>query len=465
MRFESGQRVHLIGVGGFGISAIARVLLERGYDVSGSDAKANTLTEALARDGATIYSGHDVSNVTGADIVIATSAVDETHVEVKAAREAGLPVYRRRDVLQALLENHRVIAVAGTHGKTTTTSMIVHIMREAGRDPSYIVGGVLASTGTNAGVGTGDVFVIEADEYDHMFLGIQPNVAVLTSLEYDHPDFFESEAAMQDVFKQFVEQIQPGGTLVACADYLTLHPLMDAHHAHGDVVSYGVRESAAMEGHNLRTEDGATDFDLHIITGGTINVNLGTVSIPLWGEHNVLNALAAMTAADLAGVVFQEAQAALSTFQSTGRRFEVRGTADDVVVVDDYAHHPTAIRMTLAAARARYPDRTIWAVWQPHMYSRTQQLIDDYAGAFGDADYVLVTAIYAAREAPIPGVDSAWTAGKLNHPDARGSGGLNATADLLLHEVQPGSVILIMSAGDAPQVGARFLEAYRAGAS
>lgn len=465
MRFDPGQRVHIIGIGGFGMSAIARILLLRGLDVSGSDRSRSPLAEALAQAGATIHYGHHGDHVRGAAMVIATSAVPDDHVEIVAAGAAGIPVYRRRDVLAALMEGQTVIAVAGTHGKTTTTAMIVHLLRECGREPSYIVGGVMPNTGTNAGIGEGGVFVIEADEYGHMFHGLRPDVAVLTSLEYDHPDYFATEAEMEQAFADFLAQVTPGGRLVVCAD--DGHALAVAREAAGrrDVITYGVDrpDQVNLGAVNIHIKaDGSTMFDVQVGFGHLRQVVASArQSVP--GLHNVRNALAALAVCDGLGVFVPEAVSALVTFANPGRRFDLRADVGGVAIIDDYAHHPTAIRVTVEAARQRYPQRTLWAVWQPHMYSRTQRLIDDYARAFAGADYVLVTDIYAAREEPIPGVDAAWAAAQLRDVDARPSGSLENTVRLLRDNVGAPAVILILSAGSAPQIGQDYLASIQEG--
>jgi UDP-N-acetylmuramate--alanine ligase len=459
MHFQLDQTIHIIGIGGFGMSAIARILLERGLTITGSDRNANALTQALSQDGATVHHGHDPAYVDGADVVLRSSAVPDDHVEVVAARSAGVPVYKRREILAPLMQGQRVIAVAGTHGKTTTTSMIVHILQSANLDPSYIVGGVMANTGTNAGVGQSDLFVIEADEYDDMFLGLEPETIVLTSLEYDHPDFFQTPDAMYTAFSRFLDRLPAGkGQIVACTDYDRVGPLVAEKQAPGrDLITYGLNHAltTTMQIHDLRDVDGMTAFDLHIMTGGTININAGTIQVPLPGAHNAQNAVAALVVSDLYGVLHEQATTALKSFQSTGRRFEQLGQAGDVIVINDYAHHPTAIRLTLAAARARFPDHTLWAVWQPHMYSRTQALMDDYKLAFQVEARLLVTDIYAAREAPLPGVDGTWIVSQLGYGTHTGS--LSATTDYLLDQVDGPAVIVIMSAGDAPQIGRAFL--------
>ncbi|PJF21270.1 MAG: UDP-N-acetylmuramate--L-alanine ligase [Phototrophicales bacterium] len=454
---QPGQHIHCIGIGGFGISAIARILLLRGYKITGSDRNSNALSQALAQQGVTIYQGHDPAHIHGADAVIATSAVPDDHVEILAAQAAGIPVYRRKQILPFLLQGYRVIAVAGTHGKTTTTAMIVHILQQTGKSPSYIVGGIMPTTGTNADVGSSDLFVIEADEYGDMFHGLSPDVIVLTSLEYDHPDYFPTEAAMYDSFQHFIKQVHPHGTIIPCMDYPAAFNIVTHAPKSANIIPYGQDERAAMRAVNIRMTNQQTLFDVHMMAGA-LRVNAGTVTLGVPGEHNVLNALGALIAADVVGVVFEQSAAALASFQSAGRRFERRGVVDDIIVIDDYAHHPTAVKATLQAARLRYPNKQIWAVWQPHMYSRTQRLIQDYATAFDAADHILVTDIYAAREAPIPGIDAAWTASHI--PRARYTASLDQTTACLLAEVQPGSVIIIMSAGDAPKIGQDFLAKY-----
>jgi UDP-N-acetylmuramate--alanine ligase len=455
-----GQRIHFVGIGGFGLSAIARVLLQQGYRVSGSDRAQNALTEALAREGATIFAGHDAANVSGADAVIVTSAAARDHVEIAAALERGIPVYKRSDVIADIMRGKTAICIAGTHGKTTTTAMVTHILRTCGQDPSFIVGGVLQNSGQNAGVGQGKAFVIEADEYDFMFLGLRPQIAVITSIEYDHPDFFKSEAEMGDAFRRFAALLPADGLLITCADSPLASELAqnlgNAPHQ-PRITFYGIEHPAAeWRAANLRVENEYSVFD--VFRDGQM---LGTARLQLPGKHNVLNALAALAVSDSQDIEFQAAANALKTFTGTGRRFELRGEiqapSGAIAVIDDYAHHPTAIRATLEAARTRYPDRQIWAVWQPHTYSRTQALMDDYAAAFTDADHVLVTDIYAAREAPVPGVNSAAVVAKMPHRDARHTASLDDTAAVLIHDVIAPAVIIIMSAGDAPRIGADFL--------
>lgn len=448
------QHIHIVGIGGAGMSAIARVLAQKGYAVSGSDRTASALTRALADEGIVIYEGHAARNIAGADMLLVTSALAAGHVEVAAAHEAGIPVFKRADVIADVMRGQVGIAVGGAHGKTTTTSMIAHILIGAGHDPSYIIGGVLRSTGRNGGFGKGAAFVIEADEYDHMFLGLRPQIAAITNVEWDHPDFFPTPGAMHDAFSRFAALVPRDGLLIACADDEGARTIAAARaHAGTPVAYYGIdHPMASWRATGIRVTPTETRFAVE-----RAGVYLGEARLRIPGQHNVLNALAALIAADTQEIAFADAAAALGTFEGAGRRFEVRGEADGVIVVDDYAHHPTAIRMTLAAARARYPSHHLWAVWQPHTYSRTHALLDDYALAFGAADHVLVTNIYAAREQPMPGVDCAAVVAAIQHEDVRCTPTLEDAAHELLRDVQSPAVIVIMSAGDAPEIGAMYL--------
>jgi UDP-N-acetylmuramate--alanine ligase len=478
VKFIPGQHIHLVGIGGSGMSAIARILVERGYKVTGSDRNTNDLTDALARDGATIYQGHDAAYVQGADMVLITSAVKDDHVEVKAAREAGIPVYKRQDIMAALMEDHFVVAVAGTKGKTTTTSMIVHILRECGADPSYIVGGVTGNTNTNAGVGKGTrkIFVVEADEYDNMFHGLRPDIAVITNLEWDHPDFFDSPESMFSSFQHFVrlldEKNEGGGTLIVCADDERAYQLGEEHTAKPwtKTYTYGLSAGADIQALDVKTDsDGYTTFEIRFN-----NIDAGRAKINLAGSHNVRNALAALLVAPplVPAPMFHAGIPALATFKPTARRFDLRADVNGIAIVDDYAHNPMSIRAVLEAACQRYPDRELWAVWQPHTYSRTQALFDDFAKSFDQADHVLITDIYAARENPIPGVTSAGVVDAINNrariefPSLPSGEGIFArhtptfadTVKVLHQEVKSPAVILIMSAGDAPQIGVDYLK-------
>ena len=457
LQLKPGQRIHFIGIGGAGLSAIARILLERGCSVSGSDLRGSSLTAALARDGARVYVGHDGRYVEDAEIVLATSAAQPDHVEIAAAKALNIPVFKRKDFMPAILHGCDTIAVAGAHGKTTTTSMVIHILRSAGKDPSFIVGGTMASTGENAGVGAGQSFVIEADEYDNMFHGLHPNLAVVTNVEHDHPDFFRTPAQMNAAFRTFVETLADDGALVACADDEAANDIAEARRAiGGKVVSYGIENSAA----DWRATD--LRFSGNVVTASILQRGCARAELQLKvpGAHNVLNAMAAMAVADERGVSSEQGAAALSGFQSTARRFEIRGERDGVIVVDDYAHHPTEIRVNIEAARLRYPERQILAVWQPHTYSRIQTFWSRFVKAFTGADRVIVTPIYAAREAPLEGVTGAALANDIaGHCPATYSPTFDDVVETLTRAARAPAVVLIFSAGDANLIADKFLAA------
>lgn len=460
LQLIAGQHVHFIGIAGTGLSAIARILILRGYHVTGSDLRANTDTQYLADLGATIYHGHDAVYVQGADFVIRSSAVKDTHVEVLAAQSQHIPVYKRSDMIAAIMADKETIAVAGTHGKTTTTSMVSHVLIETDQDPSYIVGGAMANTGLNADVGQGRAFVIEADEYDNMFHGLTPQIAIITSVEFDHPDFFKTPDDLIQSFTHFVAQLSDDGLLICCIDDPLTQSFAQKRHDLGlPVITYGFNSAADWCAINIRYENNKTLYD--VIVNDTVS---GTVTLESPGKHNILNSLAALIVADVYGVTFEDSSQALSTFKGTGRRFDVRAEINDIIVVDDYAHHPTAIVTTLDAARQRYPQHDLWAIWQPHTFSRTASLWDAYAAAFTEAHHVIVTDIYAAREKSedFPDITIPRLLADMSHPDQHHFTTFDGIVSYLKQHVQSPAVILIMSAGDAPEIGIEFIKRLKA---
>ena len=450
-----GQHVHFIGIGGAGLSAIARVLLERGFRISGSDLHTSETTAALAADGARIYRGHDVSFPDGADLVVASSAIPPGHVEALAATAQGIPVHKRKDIIEAVMRGHDSIAVAGTHGKTTTTSMIIHTLQQAGKDPSFIVGGKMGNTGKNAAVGSGASFVIEADEYDNMFHGLRPDLAVITNVEHDHPDFFKTMQQLIEAYAKFVDLLPPTGVLAACADdRMALALLRGRIRAGLPAVTYGITNAEAnWRATDLHYADQKTVFT--VLRDGD---RLGEVQLTVPGAHNALNALAALAVAEERGISFDLGAKALGSFKNTARRFEIRGMRDDVIVVDDYAHHPTEIKATLAAARLHYPRRQIWVVWQPHTYTRIQQFMSAFLTAFTEADHVLITPVFAAREEPVAGISSRRLAAAMkDHPSVRYAPSLEDAVSMLRQRLIPPALLLIFSAGDANRIADDYL--------
>ena len=449
----SEANVHMIGIGGAGLSAMARVLLEQGAGVSGSDLIVSPVAEALARDGATVYEGHDASHVNGADIVVASSAVPDENVEIRAAEAKGIPVLRRPAFLARMMEGKRVVAVSGTHGKTTTTAMLATILTAAGRDPTFIVGGVLADLGTNARSGSGSLFLIEADEYDRTFLSFEPQAAVITNVEHDHPDCYPCVEDYRAAFKSFASLVPAGGLLAVCGDDPVARRIGEGRIDETTVRFFGLGEDLAWRAEEVRPNfAGGVDF---LAVRGKETLGLVRLRVP--GAHNASNAVGALAVADYLDVPFSVARDALTSFRGVARRFEVKGTAEGVVVVDDYAHHPTEIRATLGAARERFPDRRIWAVWQPHTYSRTRELLDEFARAFEDADRVIVLPIYAARERDTLGVSAADAAAAMEHPQVEAVDSLGTAVERLLADVRSGDVVLTLGAGDSDCVGERLL--------
>ena len=456
--------VHFIGIGGSGLSAIARLLLESGYTVSGSDRALTPFAEEVRKAGATVYIGHHPRYLQGADWVVRSSAIPEDNPEVRGAKQAGIPVYKRADFLGRLMEEKTGIAIAGTHGKTTTTAMIAWVLSELGRDPSFIVGGVVNNLGVNAHAGKGKTFVIEADEYDNMFLGLKPQIAVVTSVEHDHPDFFPTLESMFEAFEKFVRLLPVDGTLIICAEDPGAVALASRVSREGrDLVSYGVQSEMTIntplwvQARAVKpNERGGFDFIATTNLAGKNSTSV-KVSLKVPGRHNVRNALAVLSVVSVLGLSRRKTAQALAEFTGTGRRFELRGDVNGIKIFDDYAHHPTEIKATLSGARARFPRARIWAVWQPHTYSRTKTLFLDFARAFKDANEVIVTEVYAARE-PKEEFTSAEIVSTMPHLSARYIKTLPEVTKYLLKNLQPGDVVLVLSAGDADQISTDVLK-------
>mgnify|MGYP005833024579 CR=1 FL=1 len=452
--------IHLIGIGGAGLSAIAVVLLARGHRVTGSDLARTSATASLEAAGARIFYGHAAGQADGADLVLISSAVRAENPELRAAVAAGIPVVKRAQLLGPLMAGRLGVAVAGTHGKTTTTAMIATTLWAAGRDPDFIVGGVIAGVERSARAGRGGVFVIEADEYDRMFLGLTPQIAVVTNVEWDHVDCYPTPADFQAAFAAFVDRLPPAGCLIACADDRGACALARDRQQRGlPAVTYGLAAEATWQARALRSNNQG-GFDFEAWQGGRRAVEM---SLRVPGRHNVLNALATLAASACLEVQPEIVAANLKDFVGVRRRFEVKGIECDIIVVDDYAHHPSEVQATLAAARQRYPERIVWALFQPHTFSRTRALLDQFAGCFADADHVLITDIYAAREDTAAAVHAAQIAelAASRHPDVRYVGGLEAATAVLLAEVRPGAVVLTLGAGDGYRVGEAVLAALR----
>lgn len=446
--------IHLVGIGGIGMSGLARILAARGYRVTGSDAADSPVVQSLRDDRFLVAIGQDAANLGAPQLVVATAAARDANPELLAARERGIPVLKRATVLGLLCDERICIAVAGTHGKSTTSGMLALALSRAGEDPSFAVGAVVTQLGTNARPGHGPVFVAEADEYDYSFLSLHPQVAIVTNVEHDHPDLFPTLEVVDEAFARFARQVRPDGTLLVLADDPGCRRLIERLGSLScRVVTFGAAPDAgwrvtgeAAGGSIVRTPDGR-EFAFQL-------------RVPGW--HNRLNAVAALAGGAAAGVAVDRLLPGLTEFTGVGRRFEERGRARGVVVIDDYAHHPTEIAVNVAAARERYPGVRLWAVFQPHTYSRTRLLLDRFAQALSGADRVVLAEIYAARETDDLGVGSADIASRIDGPAVDLVGTPEAAGALVASEARPGDVVLVLGAGDIWKASEVLLRALRA---
>ena len=445
---------HFIGIGGAGMSALARVLAARGAQVSGSDQAASPTLEALEQSGIKTYVGHEAAHLENPDCVVASAAIKEDNPELEAARHRKIPIVSRAKMLQVAMEDFTPrIAVAGTHGKTTTTAMIAQMLESAGLDPTALIGGDVPAWHSNARVGQGEVIVAEACEAYGSFLELWPTIAVVTNLEADHLDYYEDLDAVKAAFETFLSQTS--STVILCGDdpncrSLNIDPMIP------NVLWYGLEGDADVTA-TIETLEERSRF-----TVTTKGEALGTVALAVPGRHNVLNALAAVTVGLELGVPFDVIAEGLAQFLGTGRRFEILGrTNDDVLVVDDYAHHPTEIRATLAAARGAYPTRRLVAVFQPHLPSRTRDFLDEFAQSLGAADEIVLTDIYLSREKPLDGLTGETLADKAAALHGRERvhyvADKAALTEALLGLARPGDLVLTLGAGDIRQAAIGFL--------
>lgn len=440
LRQWSGKRLHFIGIGGAGMSGLARIALSHGIAVSGSDAKDSTVLSALGALGAQVHAAHLAEQVDGADIVIYSTAIGANNVELVRARELKLPILTRAQALATLMSDSKSIAVAGTHGKTTTSSMLTVALQACGWDPSFAIGGTLTSSGSNAHRGTGEIFVAEADESDGSFIEYRPFAAIVTNVEHDHVDYFATSADVTDAFAAFAQTIDRDGSLIYCAD--------DAGAAHLassitdlKLISYGTSEGA----------DLFIDSINLLPMGSTARVlwkgrTIGNLSLQVPGMHNLLNAGAALAMGLVLGAPSADALTGLASFHGTGRRFELKATVHGIRVIDDYGHHPTEIDVTLTAAKRYAGEGRIIVVFQPHRYSRTKAFMNEFAKALSIADEVVLLEVYAASETPIPGITSETIAEQMTNghfiPNF-----LEAT-EWVIAQAKPGDVIVTLGAGD-----------------
>jgi UDP-N-acetylmuramate--alanine ligase len=454
--------VHLVGVGGIHMSAIAQILRARSHTVSGSDLFLTPLTERLEALGVTVNSGHDAAHVGDAEMVVYTSAAQEDNPELAEARRRGLPVMKRAQMVARLMEGKRSIAVAGSHGKTTTSSLVAYMLWKAGRSPTFMVGGEMIDLDTNAMPGDGPDFVVEADEFDAAFLNYHPDIALVTNVEPDHLDIYGSYERLKEAFRQFLSQVKPNGHIVACRDDPALQAILQE--TVGDdaklpvhVVSYGLKPSAEWRAENISTKR---------VDGCTFVVECGkqvysTFETRLPGIHNVSNALGAIAVGSTLGLPLEAIRQSVAEFRGVRRRFQPIGEVAGVGVWDDYAHHPTEVRATLAAARDRFPGQRLVCLFQPHTYTRTLYLLDGFRTCFGNCDVLLIAETYAAREEPSAGMNAQQLAQEIAEPPARYAGNLEQSATAVAKMLEPGDVFFTIGAGDVEKVGPMVVEALK----
>jgi UDP-N-acetylmuramate--alanine ligase len=451
--FRNFQRIHLVGIGGIGMSGIAEVLLTLGYSVSGSDTKPSTITERLQNLGATIYDGHKASNADGAHVVVTSSAVKQDNPEVVEAHKRKIPVIPRAEMLAELMRLKYGIAVAGAHGKTTTTSMVASVMNAAHLDPTFVIGGKVNQAGTNARLGKGDYFVVEADESDRSFLMLAPVVAVVTTIDREHLDQYTSLEDIQDAFIQFVNRVPFYGAAILCLDEPNVQAIVP--HVKRPIMTYGTSHQADLVISDVKLEGLGSEFRL---TYKGEDLGLFKLLHPP-GIHNVRNAAAAAAVALYLNVPADLIREGLEKFTGVSRRFDIKGVVNDVVVIDDYGHHPVEIRATLEAARGCKFNRLL-ILFQPHRYSRTQHLWDDFSRAFNQADILVLTDIYAASEAPIPGVTSETLAGAIReagHKNVHYFRSMQESIEFLLKEARAGDAVLTIGAGNVSRASGELM--------
>ena len=452
--FGKIQQIHFVGIGGIGMSGIAEVLVNLGYEVSGSDLKESATTQRLAGMGVTITIGHDAKCIAAAQVVVISSAVKGDNPEVVAAHAAKVPVIPRGEMLAELMRMKYGIAVAGSHGKTTTTSMVAQVLSQGGIDPTIVIGGKLGAIGSNAKLGKGPFLVAEADESDGSFLLLSPTIGVITNVDREHLDHYKDLGEIMDAFAAFGNKVPFYGSVFVCMDdpnVAALRPRLKRQ-----VRTYGTNPQVDIRAMNITIDGWRTNFKVR-----AFGEDLGSFSLGVPGHHMVLNALATIGVALELGVEREVIQASLANFTGADRRFQKKGERKGVLVVDDYGHHPTEIAATLAAARKGFPDRRIVVAFQPHRYSRTQALLEEFGRAFFDADRVLVTDIYAASEPPIPGLTGASVVEAILAHGQREAFFVPRVEDLpehLAEITQEGDLVMTLGAGSITTVGPAFLE-------
>ena len=453
--YQKAYQIHFVGIGGIGMSGIAELLLNLGYAVSGSDLKSSDITERLKKLGGVVYEGHAPNQIRKADVVVVSSAVAADNPEVVAAHKAAVPVIPRAEMLAELMRLKYSVAVAGAHGKTTTTSIVAAVLEKGGLDPTVVIGGKLKSIGSNALLGEGDFIVAEADESDGSFLRMSPAIAVVTNIDREHLDYYTDLNHIQECFLSFIDRIPFYGLAVLCLDNESVQNLIPQIKKR--YTTYGMSTQADYYAQNLSFDGLTSCFTL--FHHGQL---LGDICLNLPGHHNIYNAMASIAVGMELDIPFAKIKSALETLEGVQRRLEIKGTVNDIIVVDDYGHHPTEIKTTLQAAQAAWPERRKVVVFQPHRYTRTRALFDDFTRAFYQSDVLVVLPIYSAGERVIEGVDSGLMCRGIaahGHKHVICENDKASTVSRLKTLLQPGDVLLTLGAGDVYRVGEKTLKA------
>jgi UDP-N-acetylmuramate--alanine ligase len=454
----NAQHFHFIGVGGAGMSGIARIMLAQGSTVSGSDVRQSSVTQLLETLGAKIFIGHSAENQQGADFVVVSSAIAESNPELLAARNRGAHILPRAEALAEVMKGKKSIAVAGTHGKTTTTSMLTVALQSAGQDPSFAIGGMINNSGTNAHWGTGDIFVAEADESDGSFLAYKPFGAVITNIELDHVDHFSSLKEIIEIFERFINSIQPGGFLVVCGDDENILSLLSTI-TRRDISIYSYGESNPLNDFQLsRILLESERSTARLTHKGTV---VGDLELEIPGKHNLLNATAVVASTTALGISQHEVLSGITDFRGARRRFELQGNVNGIRVVDDYGHHPTEVRVTLETARRYAGAGRVFVIFQPHRYTRTQMFSREFGEALELADQIYLLEVYAASEESIPGVSSTLISKNHSAEKFHYQPSMIAVIEEITSQVQPLDVVLTLGAGDVNSLGPVLLTALR----
>jgi UDP-N-acetylmuramate--alanine ligase len=451
--YQKKYHIHFVGIGGIGMSGIAELLLNLGYRVSGSDIQSSDITRRLEKLGGTIYAGHAADNLKDVDVVVTSSAIDPDNPEVALALEKAIPVIPRAEMLAELMRLKYSIAVAGAHGKTSTTSLVAAILDQGELDPTVVIGGKLKSIGVNAVLGQGDFIVAEADESDGSFLKFSPAIAVVTNIDKEHLDFYKDLEAIKSVFLDFIHRIPFYGLAVLCLDNEAVQDIIPA--IKNRYTTYGLSSQADLQAKSVRFEGLRSCFDLY-----HHGRELGEICLNMPGLHNIYNSMAAIAVGLELGIAFTTIKAALETVQGVQRRLEIKGETEGVTVIDDYGHHPTEVKATLLALEECWPDRRKVVVFQPHRYTRTQALFDEFTRAFYQSDVLFVMPIYAASEQPIAGVNAALLCEGIKahgHKDVRCVSGPEEAVQLLEEVLAPEDILLTLGAGDVWKIGEQVL--------